>query len=404
MTPKIAIVGGGIVGFATAYHILKLKPNWDVSLVEKEAEAAFHQTGNNSGVIHSGIYYKPGSLKALNCSRGYQMLLDFCSEHQIPYELCGKIIVATKKEELPALEKIYERGIENGLEGICYLDLKQMQEIEPNVQGIKGIRVPQTGIIDYKAVTQKLHDAFVSMGGKVYFNQKVQEINSSKTGVELVLNTGSIQADWAINCAGLYCDKIMKMEGKLNADVRIIPFRGEYYRLKEQSKHKVKHLIYPVPDPAFPFLGVHFTRRIDGIIEAGPNAVLAYQREGYKKSQIRIKELFESLFWPGFIKVALKYWKTGIGELYRSHSKKAFTQALQKLIPDIQVTDLEEGGAGVRAQACLIDGTLPDDFIIKESAQMIHVLNAPSPAATSSLSIGLTIAEKLVQKVNPSHC
>ncbi|MFQ3213860.1 MAG: L-2-hydroxyglutarate oxidase [Marivirga sp.] len=383
----IIIVGGGIVGLATAYEIKKKQADRKVLLLEKEGSLALHQTGNNSGVIHSGIYYTPGSLKAKNCIDGYHKLLQFCDEEGIPYDLCGKIIVATNKNELAALKTIEERGLANGLTGLKRLVGDEVKEYEPYVNGVGGIHVPQTGIIDYTAVALKYAEKFQELGGDIILNERVTNITTAQ-GISLVI-TGNdqYQCKLVINCAGLYSDKIAKLtSGKL--DLKIIPFRGEYYMLKPEKQYLVKNLIYPVPDPSFPFLGVHFTRMINGGIEAGPNAVLAFKREGYRKSLFNLVELGETLAWPGFQKVAAKYWKTGFGEMYRSFSKSAFTKALQKLMPDITESDLIPGGAGVRAQACDRNGGLIDDFLILEEENAINVCNAPSPAATSSLAIG----------------
>lgn len=399
MSYDIAIVGAGIVGLATALKTKEKNPNLKVVVIEKESRVAAHQTGNNSGVIHSGIYYKPGSLKAKNCIEGYNMLIDFCNQHAIPFELCGKIIVATSESELTALDNIYNRGIENGLEGLRYINEAEIKAIEPHTYGVKGIVVPQTGIVDYKVVAAKYAEVFKNSGGEIQFNTKVTGVKTQKDGVLISTTNGEIKSRLLINCAGLYCDKIAEYTIP-DLPVRIIPFRGEYYSIKKEKRSLVKNLIYPVPDPNFPFLGVHFTRRVDGEIEAGPNAVLAFRREGYKKSQINLKELFESLTWSGFIKVFKKYWKTGFGEMYRSFSKSAFTSALQKLLPEIQKSDLEPGGAGVRAQACDKDGGLIDDFYIRELPGQIHVLNAPSPAATSSLAIGNTISDLALKQLN----
>lgn len=392
MSYDIAIVGAGIVGLATALKTKEKNPSLKVLVIEKENKVAAHQTGNNSGVIHSGIYYKPGSLKAKNCIEGYNMLLQFCDKHKIPYDLCGKIIVATSVSELTALDNIYKRGVENGLQGLRYISTEEIKAIEPHTYGVKGIVVPQTGIVDYKVVAAKYAEVFKGIGGEIQFNTKVTGVKTKDNTVTISTDKGQVETRLLINCAGLYCDKIAEYTIP-DLPVRIIPFRGEYYSIKKEKRNLVKNLIYPVPDPNFPFLGVHFTRRIDGEIEAGPNAVLAFRREGYKKSQINLKELFESLTWSGFIKVAKKYWKTGFGEMYRSFSKSAFTTALQKLLPEIQQSDLEPGGAGVRAQACDKDGGLIDDFYIRELPGQIHVLNAPSPAATSSLAIGNTVAD-----------
>ncbi|MFN3402643.1 MAG: L-2-hydroxyglutarate oxidase [Cytophagaceae bacterium] len=393
----ITVIGGGIVGFATAYTIKESHPHLKIAILEKEKKPAVHQTGNNSGVIHSGIYYKPGSLKATNCLRGYYMLLDFCNKHDIQYELCGKVIVATSDKELQAMDNVYQRGIENGLKNIRLLSPEEIKEIEPFCTGIKGIYVPQTGIIDYSVVTQKYAELFEKAGGKIMLGTKVTNIQVKNSSAEIITPSETITSKLVINCAGLFCDKIAALNTK-KLNVRIIPFRGEYYQLKEDKKYLVKNLIYPVPDPNFPFLGVHFTRMISGGVEAGPNAVFAFKREGYKKSDFNFKELSESLLWPGFRKVAMKYWKTGLGEYYRSFSKAAFTKALQKLIPEVQENDLIPGGAGVRAQACDYSGGLIDDFLILEDNTIINLLNAPSPAATSSLSIGKTLAEKALTR------
>lgn len=399
MSKKIVIIGGGIVGLATAYQLQKRNPDLQITILEKEAEVSQHQTGHNSGVIHSGIYYKPGSLKANNCRWGYNMLLEFCDEHQIQYDICGKLIVATTTEEIPKLETLYERGRENGLENLILLEKEEIKYVEPHVAGVKAIKVKQTGIIDYKKVSQKLAELIQKSGGNILFGRQVLNISKRKGELVIFTNQGEYIADYGVNCAGLYSDKIFQKDNPGKPKMKIIPFRGEYYKLKEEAKGLVKHLIYPVPDPAFPFLGVHFTRHINGGVEAGPNAVLAFKREGYKKTDFDSSEFLESVAWQGFRKVAMKYWKTGMAEMYRSYSKPAFAKALQKLVPEIKADDLVEGGAGVRAQACMKDGTLIDDFLIEETQQMIHILNAPSPAATSSLSIGNTIADRLIQKM-----
>jgi L-2-hydroxyglutarate oxidase len=399
---KIAIIGGGIVGVATAYQLLNETSDCEIILLEKENRVAAHQTGNNSGVIHSGIYYKPGSLKAKNCLRGYDFLIDFCKKHNINYELCGKVIVAINEHEISALEKLYDRGNEHGLKGMKYLTSQEIKEIEPECTGVKGVFVPQTGIVDYKRVTEKLaEEVLQNSRASILLSSKVNAISYSDSRVNIAYTSPegkkNIQVDYGINCAGLYCDKIAELSGeKLN--VKIIPFRGEYFTVKPERAHIIKNLIYPVPDSNFPFLGVHFTRRITGEIEAGPNAVFAFKREGYKKTDFSAIEFLESIFWRGFQKVAFKYWQTGIGEYYRSFSKRAFTKALQKLVPAVTMNDLEPAGAGVRAQACDKQGNLIDDFYIQESEQFIHVLNAPSPAATSSLSIGMHISDRAREK------
>jgi L-2-hydroxyglutarate oxidase len=395
----ITIIGGGIVGLATALRIKEQKPSLKVLLLEKENEVAKHQTGHNSGVIHSGLYYKPGSLKATNCIRGYQMLIDFCEEEGVAYDLCGKIVVATTEEQRPLLRNLFERGNQNGLINNRMISEGEMKEIEPHVKGLEGIWVPYTGIIDYKAVCEKYAEKFRSFDGEVIFGEKVTNVKNRNTHSEIVTATGKVfETKLVVNCAGLYSDKVAQLTQPENINVRIIPFRGEYYKIRPEKHYLVKNLIYPVPDPNFPFLGVHFTRMIEGGIEAGPNAVFAFKREGYGKLDINVTEMLESLSWPGFQKVAMKYWRTGLGEYYRSFSKAAFTKALQGLIPEIHSDDLIPGGSGVRAQACDYDGGLLDDFSIIENKTAINVCNAPSPAATSSLSIGQTVSEKVLTR------
>ena len=396
-TFDIIIAGAGIIGLSTAYKLLEKNPSLKICLLEKEQRVAAHQTGHNSGVIHSGIYYKPGSLKAVNCIKGYKMLLDFCDVNKINYEICGKIIVATEEKELNALQTIYERGIENGLDGITTISEKELPEFEPNLAGIKGIFVPQTGIVDYKIVSAKIAEHIKVKGAEIKFGEEVIDLKVENDKVEIKTKKNTFNASVFISCAGLYSDKIASM---LNSkiDFRIIPFRGEYYELKNSSRHLIKNLIYPVPDPEFPFLGVHFTRRIDGMVEAGPNAVFAFRKEGYKKTDFSLKETLESLSYRGFHKIALKFWKTGFYEVYRSLSKKEFVKSLQRLVPKITEDDLIPGGSGVRAQACSKDGKLIDDFLFIENERVINVGNAPSPGATSSLSIGETISEKVFKK------
>lgn len=398
MKYDVVIIGGGIVGLATAFKISQARPGIKLALLEKENTLAGHQTSHNSGVIHSGLYYKPGSLKALNCIKGYNQLVEFCKQEAIPHEICGKIVVATDEIELPRLETLYERGTENGLKNLKKIQKEELKEYEPHVNGIAGIFVPQTGIIDFKAVAERYAEKVREAGGEILTDCKALNIRKDPRSSVIETTKGVFEANLMVNCAGLYSDKIAGMTQK-NVNVRIIPFRGEYYKLKEARKNLVRNLIYPVPDPAFPFLGVHFTRMIDGAVEAGPNAVLAFAREGYTKSAINTKELIESLTWPGFRKVASKYWRTGFGEFYRSFSKPAFVKALQKLIPEIRSEDLETGGAGVRAQACDRDGGLLDDFLILEDEHVVNVCNAPSPAATSSLAIGETVMEKVLSRL-----
>lgn len=402
MIYDITIIGGGIVGLATALKLKESKPNLRIVLFEKENKLAQHQTGNNSGVIHSGIYYKPGSLKANNCTKGYQMLINFCKEEGIKYDLCGKLIVATKKEELLRLDNLWLRGIRNGLLKIKKITSDQIKEYEPYAKGVAAIHVPYTGIIDYNEVCQKYAEIFTHRyGGEIYLDHKVRDVRLNGKGVDIITNKGDYSSKLVVNTAGLYSDKIAKLtQSELN--VRIIPFRGEYNELKEEVRYLVKNLIYPVPDPNFPFLGVHFTKMINGGVEAGPNAVWAFKREGYKKTSFQLNEFIESLAWPGFRKVMRQYWKMGVGEYYRSYNKIALVRALQQLVPEIHREDIKVSGAGVRAQACDRKGGLIDDFLIIEDEFTFNVLNAPSPAATASLAIGEAIANKVIAKLNPT--
>ncbi|MFY7788400.1 MAG: L-2-hydroxyglutarate oxidase [Thermoflexibacteraceae bacterium] len=394
----MVVIGGGIVGMATALRLIEQRPSLKICVLEKEVKLAQHQTGNNSGVIHSGLYYKPNSLKALNCVRGYNMLLDFAQKENIPHELCGKVVIATRPDELPTLETIYERGMANGLTKIKKIKGEEIKQYEPHATGIAGLFVPYTGIIDYEVVTNKYAEKFMQLGGLVFSGEKVIDIKLYHNNAEVITaSQKSFQTKLIINCAGLFSDKIAALN-KDNLHYKIIPFRGEYYKLREDKTYLVKTLIYPVPDPNFPFLGVHFTKMIGGGVEAGPNAVLAFRREGYKKTDFSLQDTLETLSWAGFRKVAFKYWKTGMGEFYRSFSKAAFTKALQRLLPEIQESDLVDGGAGIRAQACDKVGGLIDDFLIIEDRFVINVGNAPSPAATSSLSIGQTLSEMALKR------
>jgi L-2-hydroxyglutarate oxidase len=387
----IIIIGGGILGLATALRVLNKRPKTRLLLIEKESGIARHQTGHNSGVIHSGLYYKPGSLKALNCKNGYRQLVDFCRAEEIPHEICGKIVVATSQDELAKLDELYSRGVANGLAGIRNLCAGEIHEIEPHCRGIRGLYVPQTGIVDYKAVSQKYSEKINAFGAEIVFGEPVVSIRRQGNEVEVIGKNRSWSARAAVSCAGLQSDRIAR-KTEPDLPLRILPFRGEYYRLSPSAPKLVNHLIYPVPDPAFPFLGVHFTRMIGGGIECGPNAVFAWGREAYRKTDFHLRDTLEALAWPGFHKVAARYWRTGLGEFYRSFSKEAFVRALQKLIPEIRAAHLEAGGAGIRAQACDRQGRLLDDFDLRIDGNIIHVCNAPSPAATASLSIGQTIA------------
>lgn len=392
MQYDVIIVGAGAVGLATALQLKKQNPKLKIVVIEKESVVANHQTGNNSNVIHSGVYYKPGSLKAKNCIEGYNLLIDFCRKYEVPFSLCGKVIVATEEKELPLLKTIFERGTQNGLKNLKMLNGEELRLHEPHVAGIAGIHVPQTGIVDYRVVAEKYAEVFQQQEGELRLGEKVIDIQLGNDKAVVVTQKATYAGKLVVNCAGLYSDKIARLTLK-NVDLKIIPFRGEYYKLRKEKEYLVKTLIYPVPDPNFPFLGVHFTTMVGGGVECGPNAVLAFKREGYKKSDINLAELGETLAWPGFRKVVSKYWRTGLGEIHRSYSKSAFTKALQKLMPEIREEDLIAGGAGVRAQACDRTGGLLDDFLILEDKQVINVCNAPSPAATSSLAIGQTVAE-----------
>lgn len=390
MKYDIVIIGGGIIGLATALQISNEKSDISIAVLEKEPDVARHQTGNNSGVIHSGIYYKPGSSKARNCIEGRKRLIEFCDKYEINYEICGKVIVATEEKELSQLDKLFDQGVANGLTGLRKLSAEGIREYEPYVKGIAGILVPQTGIINYGEVAKMYAELFKKNNGKIFLGERVINIKQYKEYSEIRTDRGMYEAKMIINCAGLYSDKIALMV-RQELDIRIIPFRGEYYKLRESSRHLVRNLVYPVPNPAFPFLGVHFTRHSNQEIEAGPNAVFALKREGYRRFNFNIKEFIESVFWSGFRIIAIKYWRTGFGEFYRSFSKIAFAKALKKMIPGISVDDLIPGGVGIRAQACTRDGTLVDDFLILKSPLQIDVLNVPSPAATSSLSIAQEI-------------
>lgn len=396
MKQDVIIIGAGIVGLATAYRLLEKNPALNICVLEKESDAAAHQTGHNSGVMHSGIYYKPGSLKATNCVNGYNQLKTFAEQHSIPFDICGKIIVAVKQEQLPALERIYERGVQNGLAGLKKISSGAIKEVEPHVTtGIQAVVVPQAGIINYKTVAKKLAALILQKGGNIIFNAKAEKIQLNGSEVVVQTTAGDFTGALLINCAGLYSDTVARLTHPA-LEMRIIPFRGEYYVLKKEKEYLVRNLIYPVPDPNFPFLGVHFTRMIEGGIEAGPNAVLAFRKEGYALSDFHAGEFFETLGWPGFRKIAFKYWQTELRELHRSFSKAAFVKALQDLIPEITPADVTSGGSGVRAQAVDRVGNLVDDFAILEGQRVLNVCNAPSPAATSCLSIGAHIAEKAV--------
>lgn len=388
---ELAIVGGGIVGLATAYRFQQRFPGRSLVLLEKEAELAQHQTGHNSGVLHSGIYYQPGSLKARNCRAGKEAMEAFCLEHEIPFERCGKVIVAIAEEQFPALESIFERGQANGVE--CELiGQERLAELEPHTAGLRAIHVPETGIVDYGEVCRRLGALIEAAGAEIRCESRVVGLTSSDQSVVVETTSGAVEADVLVNCSGLHCDRVAKLGG-LVPEAKIVPFRGEYYELKPQARHLCRTLIYPTPDPRFPFLGVHFTRMIDGGVECGPNAVLAFAREGYRLRDVNLRDLYETLTYPGFQRMALRHWKMGLGELWRSISKRAFVKALARLVPEIRAEDLEAAPAGVRAQALARDGTLVDDFLVQETGRIVSVGNAPSPAATASLNVGSHVVE-----------
>ena len=396
----VAVIGGGIIGLSTAMHLGRRYPHWRVVVVEKEEELAEHQTGHNSGVIHSGIYYRPGSHKARFCVDGVRSLLRFCDENEIEYQRCGKVIVATSQSELGRLQDLYQRGMANGVEGLEMMDGVRLKEIEPHTVGTQALWVPSTGIIDYRKVASAYAMRFQEKGGEIFTGARVRRIARSHGSLVLETTRGNVQARHLINCAGLYADRVAEMLGE-NTGVRIIPFRGEYYTLRPDSHHLVKGLIYPVPDPRFPFLGVHYTRNIHGEVEAGPNAVLALKREGYRKSDMDLAESWGTLSFPGFWKMSMRHWRTGIGEMYRSYNKKVFVRDLQRLVPEIREQDLVPGGSGVRAQAVSRSGVILDDFSIIRGREAVHVLNAPSPGATSSLAIGEHIVDLAAEAFGP---
>ena len=389
-----AVVGGGIVGLSTARALLNLYPGAGVVVLEKEAGWARHQTGHNSGVIHSGIYYKPGSMKARFTGEGGERLVEFCRERGISHEICGKVIVATQPQELPRLRNLYERGKKNGLE-VEKVGPEELGELEPHATGIAGLKVPSTGIVDFVGVAEAFARTVAEEGGELRTGAEVTGISETGDAVEVRTSTGeSFRARALVNCAGLHSDRVAALGG-VEAGVKIVPFRGEYYDLAPESRYLVRNLIYPVPDPNFPFLGVHFTRTTEGGVETGPNAVLGLAREGYKKTDLRVKDLAEVLSYPAFWRLAARHWRTGAGEVLRSLSKKAFVRGLQKLVPEVNEDDLVPTEAGVRAQALMKDGSLVDDFLIIEGKRSIHVLNAPSPAATACIPIGEAIVDRV---------
>ena len=391
---RIAIIGGGIVGLATGYQLLQRFPTVQLLVLEKEAGPGRHQTGHNSGVLHCGLYYKPGSIKARLAVEGIRRMVDFCALHDVKYEVCGKVVIATEESEVPRLHGLLERGRANGLEGLELLDADGIHEFEPHAAGIAGIRVPQEGIVDFLAVAEAMTHEIASRGGEIKFSSEVVGLKEGTGKWTILTTTGEYQADFLINCGGLQCDRLSRMAGAEDP-CRIVPFRGEYYKIKPERQHLVRNLIYPVPDPNFPFLGVHFTRQIHGGIEAGPNAVLAFAREGYRSSDISFRDLVETLTFTGFWRFFLRYPKMCLKELAGSASKALFCRSLQRLVPEIQVGDLVQGGAGVRAQAMSRAGELVQDFHLSRQNRALHVLNAPSPAATASLAIADEILNEI---------
>lgn len=388
----VVIIGGGIVGLSVAMALTRRFPRLRLLLVEKENGLAQHQTGHNSGVIHSGIYYKPGSIKARTCVEGAAAMVNFCREYGIPYRICGKVIVAASPEELPRLEELRRRGEANGISGLRMLTPEQLREIEPHCGGIAALHVPGTGITDYVAISEKYAELARAQGGEIRTGCAVQGVSRADGALSIETTTGVVKTRFAINCAGLHSDRVSEMAGN-KPQVRIVPFRGEYYDVVPERQHLVRTLIYPVPDPRFPFLGVHFTTRIHGGVDAGPNAVLALKREGYRKHDFNLRDAVSSFTYPGFWRMAGKYWRMGLDESFRASNKKAFSKALQKLVPEIREEDLVPGGSGVRAQALQADGAMVDDFQFVAGAEMLHVLNVPSPAATASIPIGNAIVK-----------
>lgn len=386
------------MGLATAYKLGRSFPGVQITVLEKEAAVARHQTGNNSGVLHAGLYYKPGSAKALLAVSGVLEMVAFCRERAIPHDICGKLVVAVDQSEMPRLNNLYERGKQNGLQGLKLLNQEQMREIEPHVGGVAALQVPQEGIVDYPKVCEAICREIEKSGGKIVIRAKVSALREQASGWVAQTTAGDFEADYLVNCAGLHCDRVSELAGE-KREVRIIPFRGEYYKLKPERQSLVRNLIYPVPDPEFPFLGVHFTRLIEGGIEAGPNAVLAFAREGYRKTDFNPADLFDALTFPGLWRFLGKHKRMSWEELRRSFSKRLFCESLQRLVPEIRAEDLETGGAGVRAQAMSPDGNLVQDFCFVNRRKALHVLNAPSPAATASLAIGESIKNLIAKEI-----
>lgn len=387
------IVGGGIVGLSTGMALSRRHPYARILVLEKENRWAAHQSGHNSGVIHSGVYYKPGSLKAQFATAGKRAVVEFCEEHGIKYDICGKVIVATQPDQVPIMEKIYQRGLANGLK-VSKIGPEELKEIEPHVKGVAAIRVPSAGIVDYKQVTEAYAKVLKGNGATLRLNTRVKAVSPNGPGLMVESNNGVFQTRFLVNCAGLHSDRIARKMG-VETNMKIVPFRGEYYQLKPEKRYLAKHLIYPVPNPDFPFLGVHFTRMINGEVHAGPNAVLSLKREGYTKKEFNLRDFVDVITYGGFWKLARKNWQEGTKEMIRSFSKAAFVRSLQELIPEVEANDIEPAGAGVRAQALMPNGKMMDDFVLLPGHRSIHVCNAPSPAATASIPIGEAIAERI---------
>jgi len=395
---RVIVIGGGLVGLATAHKLPLHCPSAKVTVLEKEAKVCAHQSGHNSGVLHSGLYYKPGSLKARLAVSGIREMVAFCQEHAVPHEVCGKLVVAADESEVPRLRDLQERGIKNGLEGLRWLNGEQMREVEPHVGGVAALRVPQEGIVDYEKVCEALLKEIEAKGGAVKLGAKVTSLHLGNGEWHVGTTAGDYAADYVINCAGLHCDRVSTLAGE-KREVRIVPFRGEYYKIKAERQYLVRGLIYPVPDPQFPFLGVHFTRLIHGGIEAGPNAVLAFAREGYRKTDIKVADLWDALTFVGLWRFLAKHKRMSWQELRRSFSKRLFCESLQRLVPEIREDDLAPGGAGVRAQAMSPEGSLVQDFCLLNRPRALHVLNAPSPAATAALAIGEEISNLVAKEI-----
>ncbi len=400
MKPKrIIIVGGGVVGLGTAYKAAVQFPGTRVTVLEKESTTGQHQTGHNSGVLHCGLYYKPGSIKARLAVSGIREMVEFCRENNVPHEICGKLVVAADESEVPTLRNLHERGLQNGLQGLQMLSREQMREVEPHAGGVAALRVPQEGIVDYAAVCRALEKRIRERGAEVITSAKVEKIRANGNGWLLETAAGGFECDYFINCAGLHCDRVSQLAGE-RRQVRIVPFRGEYYKIKPERQFLVRNLIYPVPDPQFPFLGVHFTRLIHGGIEAGPNAVLAFAREGYRKTDINLADLFDALSFAGLWRFLGKHRRMSWAEMRRSFSRRLFCESLQRLVPEVRMDDLAPGGAGVRAQAMSPDGQLVQDFHFVTHPRALHVLNAPSPAATAALAIGEEISRQVAKQLD----